>query len=56
MFRVNIRVERGLAEQYQISGTPTLLMFMNGEEVGRVEGPAPLVSTILTEITMPFEF
>jgi len=55
IFRVNTGMERGLAEQYQISGTPTLIMFLNGTEVGRVEGPAPIASSIVTEITTPFE-
>src|ERR1035438_2123598 len=38
IFRVNIAVEQGLAESYQIQGTPTLIMFLNGREVGRNEG------------------
>ena len=53
--RVNVGIERELAEQYQISATPTLVMFLNGREVGRVEGPSPTVSSVLSAITMPFE-
>jgi thioredoxin-like negative regulator of GroEL len=54
IFRVNTGIERGLAEQYHISGTPTLLMFLNGREIGRVEGPPPIASSLLAEITTPF--
>lgn len=44
IFRVNIAVEQELAGSYQIQGTPTLVMFLNQNEVGRVEGPSPMVS------------
>src|ERR1035441_2397942 len=37
-FRVNIAVEQELASNYQIQGTPTLIMFLHQNEVGRVEG------------------
>jgi len=40
IFRVNIAVEPELASSYQIQGTPTLVMFLNRNEVGRVEGPS----------------
>jgi thioredoxin 1 len=55
LFRVNIAVEQGLAESYQITGTPTLIMFLNGRQVGRVEGPHPTLSNVLTAVTQPFE-
>jgi thioredoxin-like negative regulator of GroEL len=55
IFRVNTGIERRLADQYQISGTPTLIMFLNGAEVGRIEGPPPIASSLLAEITTPFE-
>lgn len=55
IFRVNIAVEPGLASSYQIQGTPTLVMFLNRNEVGRVEGPSPTVASILTAVTQPFE-
>ena len=54
LFRVNIAVEQGLAESYQITGTPTLIMFLNGQQVGRVDGPHPTVSGVLTAVTRPF--
>jgi len=44
LFRVNIAVEEDLAGSYGINGTPTLIMFLNGKEVGRVDGPRPRVS------------
>jgi len=55
IFRVNIAVEPELAGSYQIQGTPTLVMFLNQNEVGRVEGPSPTVSSVLTAVTQPFE-
>ncbi len=55
IFRVNIAVEHELAESYEIQGTPTLIMFLNGREVGRNEGPHPTVSSVLTVVTQPFE-
>jgi thioredoxin 1 len=55
IFRVNIAVEQELADRYQIQGTPSLIMFLNGNEVGRVEGPSPTVSSVLTAVTQPFE-
>jgi thioredoxin 1 len=55
IFRVNIAVEQELAGSYQIEGTPTLIMFLNQNEVGRVEGPSPTVSSVLAAVTGPFE-
>lgn len=53
--RVNIAVERGLADSYHIVGTPTMIMFLNGNEIARVQGPKPAVSTVLTGITQAFD-
>jgi thioredoxin 1 len=55
IFRVNVAVEQELAESYEIQGTPTFVMFLNGKEVGRVEGPRPTLSSVLTVVTRPFE-
>jgi thioredoxin 1 len=55
IFRVNIPVEQELTDSYQIQGTPTFVMFLNGTEVGRVEGPHPTVPSVLTAVTQPFE-
>ena len=55
IFRVNIAVEQELAGSYQIQGTPTLIMFLHRNEVGRVEGPSPTISSVLTAVTQPFE-
>jgi thioredoxin 1 len=54
IFRVNVAVERELAESYQVQTTPTLIMFLNGTEVGRVEGPDPTVSAVLAVMTQAF--
>jgi len=55
IFRVNIGIEHELANSYEISGTPTLVMFLNGSEVGRVDGPSPVLSDVLATITQAFE-
>jgi thioredoxin 1 len=55
IYRVNVAVERELADSYEIQGTPTFIMFLNGGEAGRVSGPRPTVSSVLTAVTHPFE-
>jgi thioredoxin-like negative regulator of GroEL len=55
IFRVNTAVEKQLASSYEIEATPTLIMFLNGREVGRVEGPRPTISSVLTAVTQAFE-
>ena len=54
IFRVNINAEPALANDYGIDGTPTFVMFMNGEEVGRAEGPDPDVTSVREAVTGPF--
>jgi len=54
IFRVNVAVEVDLASAYAIQGTPTLIMFSEGQEVGRSEGLAPDVATVLEAVTAPF--
>ena len=55
IFRVNTAVEEELSDSYEILGTPTLIMFLDGKEVGRVEGPHPTVSSVMTAVTQPFQ-
>jgi thioredoxin 1 len=55
IFRVNLAVEPELAASYQIEGTPTFVMFLDGRAVGRAEGPRPTVSGLLSVVTQPFE-
>jgi len=54
IFRVNIAVDQELAESYEIQGTPTLIMFLDGAVVGRDEGPTPDVSNILAVVKEPY--
>jgi thioredoxin 1 len=54
-FRVNVAVEPELAERYDIQGTPTLMMFLDGNGVGRIEGPSPQVSSVLADVSQPYE-
>jgi thioredoxin 1 len=53
--RVNIAVEPDLASSYEIQGTPTLIMFLNGKQVGRIDGPSPTLSSVMTAVTQPFQ-
>ena len=53
--RVNTATEQELAERYEVRGTPTLIMFLDGKMVGRVEGPNPDVPSVLTAIRQPYE-
>jgi thioredoxin 1 len=55
IFRVNVAIELDLASEYAIEGTPTLVMFLDGQEVGRAEGPDPATATVLAALTAPFE-
>ncbi len=54
IFRVDITASPDLASDYQVSGTPTFVMFLNGQEVGRVEGPDPTLSSVTQAVTGPF--
>ena len=55
IFRVNIALDRELADLYEVQGTPTLIMFLNGAIVGRDEGPSPDVSNLLAVVKQPYE-
>jgi len=55
IFKVNIAVDPALAETFGVQGTPTFIMFLNGQEAGRAAGPAPTVSSVLTVLTQPFQ-
>jgi thioredoxin 1 len=52
--RVNVAVDQDLADRYGVEGTPTLVMFLNGNEVGRAAGPQPVLASLLTVLTQPF--
>lgn len=54
IFRVNVAAEQQLASAYDIAGTPTLIMFLAGKEVGREEGPRPTEASLLAVMTRPF--
>jgi thioredoxin 1 len=53
--RVNVAIEQKLADTYGIQVTPTLIMFLKGRQVGRIEGPNPTVASVLTAVTQPFK-
>lgn len=55
IFRVNTALDKELADTYGVGATPTLIMFLDGREVGRVEGPRPTISSVLTAVTQAFE-
>jgi thioredoxin-like negative regulator of GroEL len=52
--RVNVALDVELAGSYGIQGTPTILLFQGGREVGRIEGPLPSVPELLAAVTRPF--
>ena len=54
VFRVNVVQEPDLAARYGIQGTPTLVMFLHGAEMGRVAGPRPEAASLLAAMTAPF--
>ena len=54
IFRVNIAADPDLASEYEISGTPTFVMFLNGQELGRAEGPTPSLASVRDAVTGPF--
>ena len=53
-FRVNVPVEHELAKTYEVEATPTFVMFLNGVEVGRTEGPHATLANITAIVTQPF--
>ena len=55
IFKVNLAAEQGLAASFEVEGTPTFVMFLNGREAGRSDGPHPTVPSVLTAITHPFQ-
>jgi len=55
IFRVNIAIDQELASRYEIEGTPTLVMFSRGIEVGRAVGPDPSVRVLWDVVTRSFE-
>ena len=55
IYRVNIAVDRELADRYEVLGTPTFVMFLNRAVVGRDEGPSPDVANILALVRQPYE-
>jgi len=54
IYRVNVAVDPELGDRYAVKATPTLVMFMNGRQVGKVEGPRPTVASVLTAVAQPF--
>jgi thioredoxin 1 len=54
IMRVNVASEADLAAAYGVSVTPTLVMFLGGTEIERIEGPRPVFSSLLTPLTQPF--
>ena len=55
IYRVNVALEPMLAARYEVTGTPTLVMFRNGAEIARVEGPPPQEAALLQAVKEPFQ-
>jgi thioredoxin 1 len=54
VYKVNVAMEHELASAYAIEGTPTLVMFSQGQELGRAEGIHPDAASVLEALTAPF--
>jgi thioredoxin-like negative regulator of GroEL len=54
IFRVNIEAEPELLASFDVQGTPTFIMFLEGREVGLVEGIQPSLSNVMAVVTQPF--
>ena len=52
-FRVNVAAESELVGTYGIDGTPTFVMFLDDNEMGRAEGPDPTLASITATVTQP---
>jgi len=55
VFRVDIDAEPELAANFGIEGTPTVVLFQAGQEIGRVVGPTPEFDSLLAAVTEPFK-
>lgn len=55
IFRVNVPAQSELAGTYEIEGTPTFVMFLDGNEIARSEGPDPTMANITAMLTQPFK-
>jgi thiol-disulfide isomerase/thioredoxin len=54
VMRVNVAVDADLANRYGVEGTPTLVMFLDGQEIARAVGPQPVLESLMTVLTQPF--
>jgi thioredoxin 1 len=54
-FRVNVGMDGELADRYGVTGTPTVVMFRDAREVGRIVGPRPEEASLARALTQPFE-
>jgi thioredoxin-like negative regulator of GroEL len=54
IFRVNVATDPDIAQRFGIQGTPTFVMFLDGSEAGRAEGPLPNLSSVVIALTQPF--
>lgn len=54
IFRVDVTADPELASAWRIGGTPTFVMFLNGAEVARSEGPSPDLASVLAVVSGPF--
>ena len=55
IYRLNVSEDQDIADAYDIEGTPTIIKFMNGVQVGRAQGPTPDVQSVLDAVTQPAE-
>jgi thioredoxin-like negative regulator of GroEL len=53
---VNVAVEPDLVEQCKIAATPTFVMYLEGQEIDRLEGAPDTVAAVVRALTEPFAF
>ena len=55
ILRVNIDADPELSAGFEVQGTPTFIMFMDGRELERVEGIQPTLASVMAVVTQPFD-
>jgi thioredoxin 1 len=55
LYRADPAVEQTIASAYRVEATPTLVKFLGGCEVGRIEVPRPELETLVASLTRGFE-
>ncbi|MEO6950892.1 MAG: thioredoxin family protein [Polyangia bacterium] len=55
LYRLNVPMEKTIADAYGIKGTPTFVKFLDGREIGRLEVPLPELEGLVANLTRGFD-